>query len=70
VGLWSILITQAHHTPEESIMKYFYTIFTQVRDGLQEYVITDNMKQAMAARAQGVTVFVGFSSNFPGTKRF
>jgi len=51
-------------------MRYFYTIFTEVRDGLQEYVITADLKRAIAARAQGVPVYVGFSETFPGYRKF
>jgi len=51
-------------------MRYYYTIYTQVVNGIQEYIITDNMKDAIAARARGVFVLVGHSAAFPGNRRF
>lgn len=51
-------------------MKYFYTIYTRIRDGIQEYTITEKLSEAIGARAAGQSVFVGFSSVFPGSRRF
>jgi len=51
-------------------MRYFYTIYTNITNGVQNYIITDDFKRASAARAQGTYVLVGFSPDFPGSRRF
>ncbi len=51
-------------------MRYFYTIFTRIRDGIQEYIITGELSEAISARAAGQSVFVGFSPVIPGKRRF
>lgn len=51
-------------------MRYYYTIYTQVVNGIQQYIITENVKEAIAARARGTYVLVGFSPNYPGKRRF
>lgn len=51
-------------------MRYFYTIYTDIVNGVQNYIITDDCKRAIAARAAGTYVLVGFSPSFPGSRRF
>jgi hypothetical protein len=40
-----------------------YTIYTSIQNGMQQTTLTEDVKEAMSARAQGQFVLVGWSFN-------